>query len=218
MSAGAALASRLYPGLPVALEWVEGRDVPGDAATPFAGDLAAVAGAVPSRQRSFLLGRLAAYAALRRLGAPSRPLRIGADRAPCWPAGFVGSIAHTDDVAVAVAAPAHAVAALGIDVERARDLEPDMWPTVATERERVWLAAQPPARRGTLALRLFCAKEAVYKAWYPGGQRVLEFEEVDLAVEDATEWVAGRVVVPPAATFHLRFVEHGDYLLASGWR
>lgn len=218
MSLDAALASRLFPGLPVVVAWIDGREVGAAAAPPYAAEFAAVAAAVPARQRAFALGRIAAHEALAAVGAAPAPLLAGADRAPCWPAGFVGSLAHTDDVAVAVAARAGAELALGIDVERARELEVDLWPMISTARERAWLAAPAARAAGRRALEVFCAKEAVYKAWAPRGQRILEFHEVELEWDAAGALHLARVLVAPPMSLELASAAVGPFVVASAWR
>src|ERR1044072_3033714 len=69
----------------------------------------------PSELRQ--LGRDAARDALASLGAHPGDLAAGPHGA-IWPEGIVGSIAHTDGTAVAIAAHSYDRAALGIDIER----------------------------------------------------------------------------------------------------
>ena len=57
----------------------------------------AVAKAVPKRVAQFTAGRVCARRALAQLGNTEPvPILMGEDRAPQWPAGYVGSISHTD--------------------------------------------------------------------------------------------------------------------------
>lgn len=219
MSRGEALVA-LFGELPVVGEWVDGGDVADDVSAPFPQERALLSSAAaPARVRSFILGRLAAHAALRRAGAPAQPLLAGKDRAPRWPAGFVGSIAHTADVAAAVVARARDLAGLGVDVESARALASELWSRIATSRELAWLEQRQPAERGFAALQLFCAKEAVYKAWYPMGGRVLEFADVEVAWNEAGVLVGAEVQAAPAARFELRVVVLAtEWMLAAAWR
>lgn len=76
-----------------------------------------VSRSVVKRRAEFLNGRIAARAALRRMGMPDRPIAVGPDRAPVWPAGIVGSITHCASVAAAVTATREEAYGLGIDVE-----------------------------------------------------------------------------------------------------
>jgi len=53
---------------------------------------------------------------------------------------------------------------LGLDIEVAAAVAPDLWSRVATPRELAWLEAQAPSERRRLATVLFSAKECFYKA------------------------------------------------------
>lgn len=119
-----------------------------------------LAGAVPRRRAEFLAGRLCAMLALRAIGAPPEVGRAG--RAPVWPAGATGSIAHAGGRAIAVAA--RRPARLGVDCETL--LTPrtaaEIGPLILAEPEwRLRPEAMEEARFLTLA---FSAKEALYKA------------------------------------------------------
>jgi 4'-phosphopantetheinyl transferase EntD len=100
-------------------------------------------------------------------------------------------LAHDDRVAVAaVGMQQRDLGAVGIDVEPAVPLPPDMLELIATPQELHRIADDP--LRGKL---LFAVKEAVYKAAYPLDRTFLEFRdiEVDLAGRTATTR-AGRVL------------------------
>lgn len=119
-----------------------------------------LADAVPRRRAEFLAGRLCAMLALRAIGAPPEVGRAG--RAPVWPAGATGSIAHAGGRAIAVAA--RRPARLGVDCETL------MTPRTAAEigplilREAEW-RLRPEAMEAARFLTLaFSAKEALYKA------------------------------------------------------
>lgn len=68
------------------------------------------------RRAEHLAGRLSANWALAGLGNVASVGR-GLDGAPIWPAGVVGSISHSRDVAIAVVAPSTLFDSIGIDVE-----------------------------------------------------------------------------------------------------
>ncbi len=124
-------------------------------------------GAAPRRQRGFLAGRRAAALALGAGGT----VGIGADGLPDWPAGWIGSITHTDDIAAAVVAPAAAAAIIGIDLERivAPALADELADLIAPEG---LTAANPRDVELTCA---FSAKEALYKALFPRTRQFREF-------------------------------------------
>lgn len=149
------------------------------------GEAAAIASAVPARRAEFAAGRRAARRAMARLGYAPAAILTGADRAPVWPAGLIGSITHCDGHCMAVVAPTGAIRALGIDLEGDGPLPDDLVDTVCTATECRWLATLPQAERGSAAKRVFGAKEAAYKMQYPLTRRFLEFHDVETAPCDA---------------------------------
>src|SRR5690349_17676802 len=68
-----------------------------------AGEAALVARGADKRRREFAGGRACARRALAALDAPSAALLVAAERAPAWPAGWVGSITHAAGYCGAVA-------------------------------------------------------------------------------------------------------------------
>ena len=76
--------------------------------------------AVASVRRASGAARIVAKALLAELGAPPGvELLRSASRAPHWPPGFIGSLAHDSEFAVAAVAPAASILGVGIDVEPA---------------------------------------------------------------------------------------------------
>lgn len=137
---------------------------------------AALGGAVTSRRAEFVAGRLCARDALHGLGATSTTVRRGDDRAPEWPAGFIGSISHSGDYAFAAVARMSDARSLGLDVEQIARLEraPQITRVVTTpgERARFDFSAE------TLAI-VFSGKEAIYKCLYPLLRQFLEFDAIE---------------------------------------
>ncbi len=105
----------------------------------------------------------------------------GSDRAPEWPAGFVGSISHSAGFAFAAVARASQVRGLGLDVEEVSRLAkaPRIASVVTTPAER----ARFDFSTETLAT-VFSAKEAVYKSLYPLLRQFLEFDAIELDTID----------------------------------
>lgn len=141
-------------------------------------ELALVARAVPKRQHEFATGRRLARRLLATLGCAERELLADTDRAPCWPADVVGSISHGHGLCAVAAAPRGAVRGLGIDVEDADAVRPELWRRVLRPDEEKWLRAQPEGRQLRLAAVFFSAKEAVYKAQFPLQRARLGFHDV----------------------------------------
>ncbi len=81
-----------------------------------------------------------------------------------WPCSYA-SLTHSRDVAIAIALPLHIRAiGIGIDLEHDRPMKPDMARLICGAHERAWLESLPKDRRDAELLRLWTAKEALYKA------------------------------------------------------
>jgi 4'-phosphopantetheinyl transferase EntD len=154
-----------------------------------AAEAAIVAGAAPRRVGEFAAGRLCARRALAELGHVDWPLLRGEDREPLWPAGVVGSITHTEGYYAAVAARASQIATVGIDAEEHDRLPDGILHRITLPEEARWIGER--SGDGVHWDRLlFCAKEAVFKCWFPLTHRWLEFEgaRIEFAPgEDAAE-------------------------------
>ena len=133
------------------------------------------------RKAEFVAGRVAANDALRVLGYTDFSIAIGEHRSPCWPDAVVGSISHSDDIAVAVAGAKAHWQGLGVDVQT-RLTQDDLEAVngvIATPHEHALLSLldTPLAEQLTL---IFSAKESVFKALYPRVKRYLDFSDATL--------------------------------------
>lgn len=92
-------------------------------------------------------------------------------------------MAHNDRIAIAAVGLRRDLDAVGIDIESAAPLPPDMLELIATPRERRAIADSLLG-----AKLLFAIKEAAYKAAYPLDHEFLDFHDiaVDLAGRLAT--------------------------------
>jgi 4'-phosphopantetheinyl transferase EntD len=135
-----------------------------------------------NKARNFdrLLGRAAAYRALRALGfsAPPAVLR-GEGGMPLWPEGVVGSLTHSGGAAVALAGREPDIRAIGIDIQALRPSTRDISGRIAVLREEEWLKEVEDEQLLRTVL-LFSAKESIYKALYPLGRRFFGFHSVEL--------------------------------------
>lgn len=178
---------------------------------------ACVARAVPERRAEFATARVLARRGLAALGVPRAPIVLKDDRSPAWPPGIVGSISHTSGLCAIVLDRAPPMRAVGLDVERLRPLAPELVDSIATPRERAWLAGHPPEIRGELGLLLFSAKEAYYKCQYPITGGFLDFLDVELAIALDEGCFEARVLRPawPSAVARLegRFARRAGMVL-----
>ncbi|MGI3184644.1 4'-phosphopantetheinyl transferase family protein [Nioella aestuarii] len=152
----------------------------GDGHDFWPGESRALARATPARQAEFAAGRAAARQAFRAIGMVPYAIPMGADRAPVWPNGIVGSITHHEGRCMAVIARRSVLAGLGLDLAALDPLAEDLWPAVLTEVDRNWLSMQEKSLRGGYAQVIFSAKEATYKALYPQSRRVVGFDAMDI--------------------------------------
>jgi 4'-phosphopantetheinyl transferase EntD len=192
--------------------------------TMFPVEAAAVADAVAARRREFGTVRHCARRALRELGVPPAPIPPGADRAPRWPAGVVGSMTHCAGYRAAVVARSGELSGVGIDAEPHAALPPAALDLVLREEERARLLALAHAHPGLHWDRIvFCAKEAVYKAWFPLAERWLDFGDVSISLEPdgtfrARLCVPGpRVAGAPLDGFEGRWVVGRGLAVAATW-
>jgi len=193
-----------------------------DANAPLtAAELTSAARMSPRRLREFAAGRHHARSALEQLGLRSPQLAVGPDRAPQWPAGFVGSISHAGDLVLAVAAQSRALRAIGVDLEPAVPLDADLLPRVCRPEELARLATSAaPSRRAKL---IFSAKESAYKCIAPLTGAFLEFEEVEILFEAGEPRFRVRCHGPAAtlrgsSTLAGAFAEAGGYWVTAAWQ
>jgi 4'-phosphopantetheinyl transferase EntD len=176
---------------------------------------------LPRRRRTYVAGRLALRQALSAAGASPSPADLPAieadDRgAPRVPAGFRGSIAHKDEVAVALAGRDDG-ARVGVDVEPLRALAAPLGRRILTPEELAALdrRCRDDDDRGRELLRAFAAKEAIYKAIDPFLRRYVGFLEVVLHRRgDAWEVEPRLSAGEPRLRIEVRTLDAGDVALA----
>jgi len=142
-----------------------------------------VARAVTMRQAEFAGGRMAARTALAAMGIAGATIGVGDDRAPIWPAGIVGTITHKAAFAAAAVATRTSYAGLGIDSEVLGRVTPALWSVIVSDEEQPALRGLAPDEQNLRATLLFAAKEAYFKAQYPGTRRLLGFHSGVVSID-----------------------------------
>ncbi|MBQ0749652.1 MAG: 4'-phosphopantetheinyl transferase superfamily protein [Roseovarius sp.] len=175
----------------------------------------AMARAVPNRRREFAAGRRAARSALATLGHAPAAIPMAPDRAPLWPEGVTGTISHGAGICLALLGRSEDWAGLGLDLEPALPLPEDTVATICTPAERETVTQDPS---GLLSRRLFCAKEATYKAQYAQSRRLLSFHDLEVTF-DASGGFSAELLTdcppfPPATCFAGHSLQTGDILAA----
>jgi 4'-phosphopantetheinyl transferase EntD len=162
----------------------------GDELALLPAEVAAFAGSVLKVRRASGAARIVARMLLSRFGREPHAIPKSTAGMPVWPEGIVGSLAHDAKVAIAAMAAQPEFQSVGIDIEPAEPLAPDLLSIVATAKERDRIEDDP--FRGRL---LFSIKEAIYKAVYPLDRIFLDHHDVEVNLADGTAVVRhGRVV------------------------
>lgn len=169
------------------------------------------------RRAEFMAGRRCAAEALYRLAGVHHMPAMGPKRAPVWPAGFTGSISHSDTHAAAVVARTRDYCALGVDIEPclAHDRTSALIPALLTADEQTRLTGACLGEQVTLA---FSLKESLYKALYPLTQTQFYFQDAEVVAASNgrarmrlltslnKHWPAGTEVTA-------KYCRHGDHLI-----
>jgi len=160
---------------------------------------AVIGQAVDTRRREFATGRACARAALARLGQPPVAILRGDRGSPGWPPGIVGSITHCAGYRAAAVGRAADLLAIGLDAEPDQPLPGGVLDVVALGAEQERLRDLAKAAPGPNWDRmLFCAKETVYKAWFPLTGRWLGFDGAEITLDPAGGTFTARLLVPGA--------------------
>jgi 4'-phosphopantetheinyl transferase EntD len=136
-------------------------------------------GAISKVRRQAGAARIVARQLLSRLNYNDVAITKASSGAPLWPEGIVGSLAHEERVALAAVARKGDFLGLGVDIESAEELPENLVGIIATTAEQ--------SRYGQSFLRglqLFAAKEAVYKAIFPLDQYFLDFQDIEVELEE----------------------------------
>jgi 4'-phosphopantetheinyl transferase EntD len=166
-------------------------DVPVDL---FSEEAAIVARAVVARRAEFATVRHCARMALAQIDVSPVTLVPGEGGAPTWPTGVVGSMTHCTGYRAAAVAMSAKILTIGVDAEPAEPLPEGLFDLVAIAADSAVL----PCGRGVSWDRvLFCAKEAVFKAWFPLARRFLGFDEVHVAIHRDGSFTADLLVEGP---------------------
>jgi 4'-phosphopantetheinyl transferase EntD len=159
------------------------------------GEEAVLSRAAPRRRDEFRSGRRCARRALLKLDCPPQGIPTDERRLPVWPSGFLGSISHGAGLCIAQVGRSVDFLGIGVDVEAADAVTPDLHEAVVTADEWKVVSSGGPGDWAAATLS-FSAKEAFYKAYFPVTGVLLDFHDVWLEVD----WSCSRftaTLVPP---------------------
>jgi len=145
-----------------------------------------------SRKASFTAGRMALKLAQQNMNAPSFDLPRLPDGSPNWPDGWLGSLSHTDQEAIAVVLPRikGRLKGIGIDIESRKHAlglhnSANLIGTML-EQQRLYDRGM---NVDEALLCLFSIKESLYKAVYPTLRQYFDFLDAELVDIDMNgEW------------------------------
>ena len=204
------MPSRFLDGLPpfkwpqdaLNLAFAIGR-VADHAATLLPSERDGLAGMASGRRAEYSSGRRVARAALRQLGASDVAV-AKRGKAPVWPDGVVGSIAHSRYLACALVGYCEDFCGIGLDVAPENRVGAKVAKRVLDPGER---SSVTDENGYTL---LFSAKEAVYKATNPATGEYLGFRDVRLSLREGNVFEA--TATKPCTSMPLLLAGVGRYL------
>lgn len=170
------------------------------APAPWGAEARCLARARPARRHEFALGRHCARKAMLALNFPPSAIPAGADRAPIWPAGTVGSISHGAGWCAALVARAATVASVGIDIEAMGALDGEVAALVLREEERDLVGRLGGGDGLHWPSVCFSLKEAAYKAFYPLHRRIVDFHQVRIDPGAGPGRFAARLLPDPGGS------------------
>lgn len=148
------------------------------------------------RRSDYLAGRLAAKNAMSEclkattgMTTPGQVMNEDS-RMPVFPKGFVGSISHTGNLAVAAVTSCETIRSIGIDMEPliCEENYAVVKCQILTEAESSLLPHFPLTKNEALTV-IFSAKESLYKLLYPMVKRFFDFSVAQVTtIENRNGW------------------------------
>jgi 4'-phosphopantetheinyl transferase EntD len=184
----------------------------------FAEEEALLTRSTDKRRREFATARACARRALGELGLPPIAVLPGERGAPQWPVGVVGSMTHCGGYRAAAVAWVEDLTTIGIDAEPALPLPHGVLGMITSSEERALLSGLADVAPAVCWDRLtFCAKEAVYKAWFPLTKRWLGFKDAVVEIDRDGTFIARLLVTDPRVVdgFTGRWLVRDGLLLAA---
>lgn len=157
--------------------------------------------AVDKRKREFRAGRNCAHCLMKAAGIQCDALLKGKQREPKWPAGWVGSISHTQGLCVVAIAPMNRFKSIGLDVEQASPLGDDVRNMIcsAPEQDRLsrlaFTAGQEFASK-PMDKVIFSAKESIHKTYFPLNYHTLDFLDALVDIDVANSSFEATIINP----------------------
>ena len=156
------------------------RPIQGEISSPFREEREQVAAAIDKRQQEYFHSRQLARELMQQLGYKPQAIPTGADRAPLWPEGLIGSLSHNDRYCAAALAPKNTATGLGLDIETCGRIGRPLWRNLFTDTEQAWLETLPESAQHNETTALFSIKEAFCKYQHPQTHQWVGFRDVEV--------------------------------------
>lgn len=149
-----------------------------------------------TREQEHILGRYCAKEALKALNINCNRIESNVHGSPIWPEGSVGSISHSKGLCLSAVGKTEDYQAIGIDVERFNRMKERSIERIVHDKEKAQIGND--LKKATL---LFSIKEAFYKAQFPLYQCPLNFKDLALKFDFASQkaqliWLAAKSPIP----------------------
>ncbi len=167
------------------------------------------------RRVEFLLGRACAHQALSAFQLSDSPILRDQNNAPIWPETVIGSIAHTQQKAVACAGKRTEIQGIGIDIEDLeRSINPNIQRHVCLPQEKEWLARLPSDELLKYLKIIFSAKESIFKCFYPLSQVYLHFQDAHIEFGGDSSYFEFTLLKTCGSEFRKGFQHQGTYQIS----
>jgi enterobactin synthetase component D len=182
-------------------------------------------GAIYGRKEEFVAARACALLGLNKLNANNKIVMRSSKRHPIWPQGFIGSISHTKDLALASIYKEGYCKSVGVDCEIL--IKPERFESIKdyitrAEDLRLLNNLDCNSKLSILQTLVFSAKESLYKAISPLYEEFFGFQEAYLDkinFEEGTFSIILKTKVdklkPYEATYFGRFLCSDTHIITS---
>ncbi len=187
-----------------------------------------ISGAVEKRKKEFSTCRVLAKQLMVELSGKKsywkKPLLSGSQREPLWPKSFKGTIAHKRELCAVAVASSSKYKSLGLDVESVSHFKAS--PGIArhictpTELEMLNLHREGSEEYRNYLLKIFCAKECLYKALYPLTKEFFGFKDARIILDSKEQSFKGELQKTfskwrEPTELRGRYKKSGDFIFAA---
>ena len=184
------------------------------------GEFALAMAYTDERLRQFCSARDLARKLLVLAGGERTSILRQASGAPIWPTGFTGSISHSGNCVGVLLGNSYEWYGLGLDIEQLGRITPALWPLLFTAKEQQQIQqAINPEQAEFLATAFFAVKEAFLKLPTAGGERQIDYLDVESSYRDLCFVLHGKRIklhdIFGVAALNVEVIIHESYVVAA---